>query len=109
MEAQCPLPGDPIPAEHKTKCWPEFFRAIWRRQKRFELRRNDRNYKVGDWLLIEEFEPSSINGGYTGKCVRCHIMYMLGDKNDCESFGLMPGFVILGLDGFFRKIDNEDR
>ena len=88
--------------EHEVKCWPEFFKDIWNRKKRFELRRNDRNYKVGDKLRIKEYNPSEVGNEYTGLETCNNITYILGNKNDCEKFGLMPGFVILGIDQTFR-------
>lgn len=42
---------------HELKTWPEFYRAVQDNKKTFELRYNDRNYQVGDELLLREFEP----------------------------------------------------
>ena len=36
---------------HELKSWPRFFNPITNGDRRHELRRNDRNYRVGDLLL----------------------------------------------------------
>jgi len=76
--------------EHKVKSWPEFFNDIADGTKTFDLRKNDRDYQVGDTIVFEEFKPRL--GTYTGELVTCRIGHMLK-----EFPGLMPGYVILGL------------
>ena len=39
------------------RTWPVYFRAIWRGEKRAELRKNDRSFQVGDKVLLIEFDP----------------------------------------------------
>jgi hypothetical protein len=55
---------------HELKSWPEFFSAIETGEKTFELRRNDRNYQVGDVLVLREwkgsFRVTTVNGQITG-------------------------------------------
>ena len=41
---------------HELKTLPEYFLDICTRSKNFELRKNDRNYKVGDCLVLKEFD-----------------------------------------------------
>jgi hypothetical protein len=43
---------------HALKCWPEFFAAILGGQKRHEVRHDDRGFKVGDRLLLREWDPA---------------------------------------------------
>jgi hypothetical protein len=43
---------------HELKCWPEFFQAILSGSKTFEARRDDRNFKVGDNLVLKEWTPA---------------------------------------------------
>lgn len=43
--------------EHELKTLPEYFQAVKRGEKTFELRRDDRPYAVGDTLLLREFDP----------------------------------------------------
>ena len=51
---------------HKLKILPEFFPLVEKGKKRFELRKNDRNYQEDDILLLQEY----FDGEYTGRqCV----------------------------------------
>lgn len=42
---------------HELKTWPEFYRSTQDNKKLFELRLDDRNFKVGDELHLREFDP----------------------------------------------------
>ena len=48
---------------HELKCWSEYFRALSRpeprKRKTLEVRRNDRDYKVGDYLVLREYDPKT--------------------------------------------------
>lgn len=44
---------------HVLKCWPEFFDAIADGRKTFELRRDDREYAVGDVLELRWWNPET--------------------------------------------------
>ena len=99
------------PVEHELKCWPEFFEQVMDGRKPFELRKDDRDYRVGDTLYLREWNPKmeGVEGrcampiGYTGRA-------MAGLKVTCrlrnEAY-LQPGVVALGLnmDGmlFYEK------
>lgn len=63
-------------SEHRIKCWPEFFDAIQRDLKRFEIRENDRGFKVGDVIDLQEWEPRT--GRYTGRTQRVEVLYLTG-------------------------------
>lgn len=49
---------------HK-KIWPEYFDQISRGEKKFELRLDDFEAKVGDHLMLEEWDPKVKE--YTGR------------------------------------------
>ena len=59
----------------ELKCWPEFFETILDGRKQFELRRNDRNYEVGQEYCIKEWDTSTVS--YTGREVNVRITYVL--------------------------------
>jgi len=60
---------------HELKTWPESFQPIIKNKKNFEVRVNDRNYQVGDKLLLLEYDP--VKQQYTGrKCYR-QISYIM--------------------------------
>jgi len=76
---------------HKLKTWKEYFVAVFCGLKKFELRKNDRDFKIGDELILEEWDE--INEIYTGRILHRRIDYILQGGQ----FGLEEGFVILGL------------
>lgn len=74
---------------HDLKLWPQFFPALARGEKTFEIRKNDRNFQVGDGLRLREWDP--VEERYTGREVQAEISYVL------SGWGLEEGFVCLGL------------
>ena len=60
---------------HDLKSWPEFFGPVLEGRKTFELRKNDRNFKVGDILWLREWEP--LTAKYSGREIRKRITYMM--------------------------------
>ena len=62
---------------HYLKTWPEFFQAMKSGKKTFELRKNDRDYQVGDTLVLQEYDP--ING-YTGDEIQREVTYTLDSQ-----------------------------
>jgi len=76
---------------HDLKCWPGFFRAIEEGRKNHEVRRNDRNFRVGDALRLMEYEPPAAEGhapGYSGREIYGRVTYLV----DLAEIGV-PGFV----------------
>jgi ASC-1-like (ASCH) protein len=75
---------------HRLKVVPPYFQDIKDRKKNFEIRLNDRNFHVGDIVVIEELHPL---GYYTGEGCKRKIKYVL---KDCPQFGLKDGYCIFG-------------
>jgi uncharacterized protein YqfB (UPF0267 family) len=50
---------DRIIKTHHLKAWPEFFDELLCGRKTFEIRKNDRNYQEGDYLVIKEWNPDT--------------------------------------------------
>lgn len=79
--------------EHDLKIWPQFFDSVLNGVKGFEIRRNDRDYKVGDLLRLREWSPPDKD--YTGRgCVRKVTCMMHGDGKN----GLYIGYVAMGIE-----------
>jgi hypothetical protein len=87
---------------HELKIYPRFFEAVMSGDKTFELRRNDRDYKVGDILLLEEFEDE-ICGSYTGRNLSVTISYILKEEEGKGWIGLLPGYCCIG----FKVVGNN--
>ncbi len=62
------------PMVHFIKCWPDFFGDVYDGGRPFEIRRNDRDYRVGDQVIIQEWEPKTQT--YTGRCIDWIIGYI---------------------------------
>lgn len=77
---------------HAVKTWTKFYDPQVKGEKLFELRKDDRPYKVGDIFLSQEFD--SKKNEYTGNETPFRITYIL---RDAEIFGLKPGYCILQL------------
>lgn len=74
---------------HVLKTWPEYFRQVRSGVKKFEIRLNDRNFQVGDTLLLEEYLPEECV--YTGARVFGRVTCIV------SGFGLREGYVVLGI------------
>lgn len=83
---------------HELKCWPEYFIPLADGRKRFEFRKNDRHFHVGDVLRLREYRPGSDYSGppgYTGRETVVRVTYLL----DQSRFGDVPdGFVIMSVE-----------
>ncbi len=44
---------------HCLKTWPEYFDLVECGLKTFEIRENDRNFQVGDTLILMKYDPST--------------------------------------------------
>ncbi|MCJ1221246.1 DUF3850 domain-containing protein [Paenibacillus polymyxa] len=74
---------------HDLKILPEYFHAVCTGDKPFEVRQNDRSYKCGDLLKLNEWTPDA---GYTGNSIHVEVTYILSDPAYVKD-----GFVIMGL------------
>lgn len=75
---------------HELKILPSHFNEVINNNKRFEIRKDDRDYKVGDFILLKEYE----DGEYTGRTSEClRIKYIL---RNCSEYGLVDGYCIIG-------------
>lgn len=86
---------------HVLKIWPPHFEHIRNGERRFDIRRNDRRFRVGDVIKFSEFIPSEIGGDdtFTGRHCFMRIRFIHnpepGRDPDC---GLVSGYVGLDLD-----------
>ena len=76
-------------ATHDLKTWPKHFQDVWDRRKCFELRKDDRQFEVGDVVDLREYDPDA--DSYSGRFVHSVVSCVLRDFP-----GLQPGYCILG-------------
>ena len=76
---------------HGLKILPKYYEKVISGEKRFELRKDDRGFKVGDLIRLQEYDKD-----YTGKDCLVEIIYKL-DGGDC---GLEKGYCILSIKPF---------
>ncbi|MBC1934587.1 ASCH/PUA domain-containing protein [Listeria seeligeri] len=69
---------------HELKILPEYYRAIIKGRKTFEVRKNDRNFKVGDCLILKEFKDEK----YTGWKITVEVTYIT-DYEQKEEYVVM--------------------
>jgi len=76
---------------HTLKCWAPYFDAIADGLKTFEMRRNDRDYRVGDTLeLVRCYEDPPHDPTPDGSSLRFRVTYM-------TMFGCKDGFVCMAI------------
>jgi hypothetical protein len=76
---------------HELKSWPEFFEPIFKEEKSFEVRKNDRDFKIGDRIMLKEYDPEI--GSYTGRYCFRTITYILSENPFID----LKDYVILSL------------
>lgn len=82
---------------HKLKTDPLVFEEVVQGRKTHEVRYNDRNFQVGDTLLLEKTKYSSqemLEGApleYTGATFTCAVTHVL------SGYGLQEGWVVLSI------------
>lgn len=73
---------------HDLKIRPVYFEAVEDGRKTFEIRYDDRDYQVGDRLILREWHL----GRYTGRVVEKMVTYKL---TNCV--GIYENYCILGI------------
>lgn len=70
---------------HHLKILPKYFEALKDGRKTFEIRHNDRGFKEGDTLSLNEWQD-----GYTGRSIEVDVTYV-------TDFEQKSGNVVLGI------------
>lgn len=95
---------------HELKILPQYFNEVKYKKKSFELRKNDRDFKVGDILILKEFNPNKeyetiedgVYSNFSGKKVLRQVIYILKNTE-----GLNNNYVILGIKSIDSDIELE--
>lgn len=76
---------------HDLKIWPEYFDAVETGLKNFEIRLDDRGFKVGDRLHLREWDR--FRQCYTGRETSREVTYIFQGSG----IGVSEGVVIMSL------------
>jgi len=76
---------------HELKCEPKHFAPLLFEIKKAEIRKNDRDYKAGDRLLLREYDPKT--GKYTCQTLNRKITHVTAGGQH----GIQDGYVLLSL------------
>jgi len=75
---------------HKLRTYPPEFTQSMFGNKSFELRVDDRDYRLGDYLALEEWDPETKE--YSGRSIMRQVTYILKGR-----FGLPDNMVIMAV------------
>lgn len=76
---------------HELKTLPEYFIEVASGKKTFEVRKNDRDYKVDDILYLREYDDST--GLYTDDYAIAKVSYIL----EGGAFGIDKDHVVMSI------------
>lgn len=87
---------------HELKVWPEPFRSLMAGRKKHEIRKFDRDFEVGDLLILKEWDPTPVTSpevpigtrGYTGEEVKVRVSYITPPG----TWGLPPDIGVLSIE-----------
>jgi hypothetical protein len=75
---------------HDLKIERKYFDDVITERKRFEVRKNDRDYQVNDILSLNEYDKDKQI--YTGRHILAKVLYILDDNTF-----LKEGYVVLSI------------
>ena len=75
---------------HRLKTVSPWFSYVWDGAKNFEVRYDDRGFKPGDMLILSEWDEDT---GFSGRNCARRVEFILSG----EQYGVMRGFVVMGL------------
>lgn len=79
----------------EKKIWPEFFNDVLFNNKRFEIRKDEDDIQIGDFMVLKEWDPKAQE--YTGRQMGCTVLYVFRADNNEQDFGLKPGYCVIGF------------
>lgn len=85
-------------SHHDIKSHPKHFQPSLEDKKQFEIRRNDRDYKVGDTVTMHEYHYDH-GDNYTGRKISGRIIYV-------DDFAQQDGYIVFGVQNWRLLIIN---
>lgn len=77
--------------DHNLKILPEYYIAVSDGSKTFEIRKNDRDFHLGDIVMLQEYDES----GFRGRNILVEIVYI-------TDFEQKDNYVVLGIRTIFQ-------
>lgn len=83
--------------EHILKILPKYYDPVVQGKKTFEIRKNDRDFQVDDWVKLLEFDGKE----FTGNFVNAVITYI-------TPYQQREGYVVFSIQMYGFGCHNED-
>lgn len=82
---------------HELKIQRDYFEKVVGLEKRFEVRKKDRDFRTGDLIALNEIDEA---GTYTGRSALMQITYILDNAEYCKG-----GTVIMTIEPCQIRVD----
>ncbi len=79
---------------HELKTWPSPFDAVVNGVKRFEYRKNDRNFQVGDRLVLIRYDPDMADHEQPKRTLQFDVTYIAHGP----AFGIPGGYCVMSIE-----------
>ena len=87
---------------HELKTLPIYFNRVIEGRKLFEMRKDDRPFRVGDILALNEYIET--NQTYTGRSCLVYVDFILRDTDYCKD-----GFVCMSIKPcLIKKVESPE-
>lgn len=98
------LEKEDLERTHILKCRMPYFEEVASGRKKFEARKNDRGFQVGDVLHLREVTIQSDAIGYveTGRSKHVRVTYILSGL-DTKAYGVSDEFVVMSIEDVFME------
>ena len=77
---------------HKLKIKPEYYTEVEKGNKKAELRKNDRDYQIGDGIVFVVIDDKGNETKTDGLYIITHVL------KDVSQYGLQDGYAILSIE-----------
>lgn len=76
---------------HELKTWIKYYQRIFEGSKTFEVRKDDRDFQIGDFLTLKEYDNDKKE--YTGRQQSIYVTYVLRGG----IFGIEEGYCVMSI------------
>lgn len=80
---------------HNLKIWPEFFADIVSGAKKYEVRVNDRGFKIDDELNLQEWNPNT--AVFTGASCTVKVVHIT-HGSEVPGSAMRPNLCVMGIE-----------